>query len=206
MLKALVLCEVSGIWSGLLNAAGFDVLQVDLGCSPGRRSPGWKAHRWNVLDVPPADWDVVVAFPPCTTFANVGAMHWKTRDQYPALQVLTHCARLCAGARIAGLLENPRGLVSRILGAPSMEVNPWEWAAAYRERYSKRTDLWLWNWPPPMSIWSGDPKAATRSWVRNQPGGRPNNQARRSIGWEGMAAAFVGSLLTGRDPWARLSA
>jgi hypothetical protein len=212
--RALVLCEESGVWSEALWRRGFDVTQVDLALPPGwhRLDTNWvqvgadAAWWWDQ-----ASWfHVVLAFPPCDDLSAAGAHLWPGKDVYEALAFASGCAAAARGARVAGLVENPRGLLQRVLGRPSMVVNPWEYSAEPAENVKKRTCLWLNGWPPPFSLFSGSVSAAP--FVDNVPGSRDQKRI-RSRSWVGMAAAFVGSLVSSVrwpvgevHPWCRASA
>ena len=90
---------------------------------------------------------------------------------------------------ISSLIENPAGLATRLLGPPTMIVQPWMYATGPHEARCKRTLLWLRNWPPPLQTWSH--AQAPRRFMSWAPG---RCQATRSQSWPGMAAAFIASL------------
>lgn len=202
-MKALVLCEASGIWSRELYRRGYDVLQVDL-CMPGVKLgervesvPEFVRYCGDVRSVSGVGFDVVCAFPPCTDLACSGALHWAAKalrgDVLSALALLTYCAAIAAAAPF-GLVENPMGLASRVLGKASRVVQPWQFATSAEEHVQKRTNLWLtgWPWVPgytgainrPCSFIDRLPPAADRSAVRSRS-------------WVGMASAFVACLPKG---------
>ena len=203
---ALVLCEQSGTWSNELHQRGYRVIQVDLAAETSRQVlPGWDVLKADIRDIKPAQVgpvDVVAAFPPCTMLAGSGAGWWEAKAaaglMYEALEVLTCAAWWACSARVAGLVENPRGLASRVLGPSTIEVEPWQFSSCRREDFSKRTRLWLYKWPPAFCLWSGY-SGRLRSWVRHVGGKSPDYQAQRSLSWQGMAHAYVNVLPAGGE-------
>lgn len=193
MKRALVLCEVSGIWSNQLHLAGFDVTQVDIGMeNPGRRGDNLVAHRADARDYWEGVWDVVCAFPPCTDLSAAGAHLWKKKDVYPGLAFLLGCARAATSASIGGLIENPVGLARRVLGMPDAKVHPWQFAEDASEHKQKRTCFWMYGqWAPPFMVgYAGYNSKPTPfdKWSAFQGSGV------RSKSWEGMASVFVSQL------------
>lgn len=202
-MKALVLCEVSGIWSEALWRRGYDVLQVDLampglnvGDMVGRSD--WVRMRGDVMQVSFEKFDVVCAFPPCTHLALSGARYWASKagsgDVLSAMALLTRCAKLAAGSRVAGVVENPRGLASRVLGCASLECHPWEFASGPDEHRMKRTALWLYGWPLVLRMSGCSRRPLTMVEWGSGLDGREARAALRSHAWVGMASAFVAAL------------
>lgn len=190
---ALVLCERSGIWSAALHRRGYSVLQVDLTLGrPRHVADHWTQAGCDLRIFSHDHPDVVCAFPPCTSLTAAAAHRWHTQDVYPALELLTAAAAIAAGAQLAGLVENPQGLASRILGRPSLQVHPWQYAVTPGDRRMKRTNLWLFNWPPPLQVWTHDANAPRMlTWAAFSGPGR------RERSWPDMAAAFVATLPPG---------
>lgn len=198
-MKALVLCEVSGIWSEALYRRGYEVTQVDILVEPGvvAGSCGrWNRERADLREFRPGAWDVVCAFPPCTHLSNAGTA-FRVRKASSGLileaaALLVHAAWVASGAGLAGLLENPRGLACRLLGSCSLECHPWWWASEPGEGKQKRRQLWLWRWAAPLAVWSSYPGA-----LKFDTWSAFAGDAVRSKSWRGMASAFVGTLPVG---------
>ena len=190
--QALVLCERSLTWSGALTRAGFHVDTFDL-LPPLTAVPaGVTFHLQDARDARTDCYQVAIAFPPCTHLSQAGARSWPAKAA--AGQILDAAAFALDVAEIVAaapiwLIENPLGLMSRLLGPPSLVVHPWMYAEAPNENRCKRTCLWLHHWPPPLQIWSDASHP-----IRFMDWAPMHSQVIRSQSWPGMAAAFVASL------------
>lgn len=202
MKKAIVMCEVSGVWAGELHRAGFDVTQVDLKLTPANLAPSWRTVGTDVREFVGEVFDVAVGFPPCTDLSAAGARYWKTKNLYGGLALAAAVASIAAGARVAGLVENPQGLMSRILGKPDCTVHPWQFAGCPGEHVMKRTCLWLFGCfrPPFMRGFAGYVNRP-RTMMEWRPKFWEVDSEQRasacSVGWQGMAAEFVSQLAGG---------
>jgi hypothetical protein len=137
-LRVLVACEFSGIVRDAFAARGHDAWSCDLLPTerPGQHLIG------DVLALPLAEFDLLIAHPPCTYLARSGARWWPERRELQVAAV-AFCRALLAApvARIA--LENPIGILSSALRAPDQIVDPFMFGHAER----KATCLWLKNLP-----------------------------------------------------------
>jgi hypothetical protein len=101
-------------------------------------TPGFHI-KGDVLKLLRADWDMMIAFPPCTYLSNVGACWWdgKVSEQQAAMSF----ARQLWNAPISKIvIENPRGRMSMALGQQAtQEIQPW----MFGDPYTKRTGLWI---------------------------------------------------------------
>lgn len=190
---ALVACEASGIWSQYLVEAGFDVTQVDIALPAGRRDVygNWTQIGGDVTPYLAHNWDVVACFPPCTDISYAGAHLFKRKgDQiWAGLTFFLACCECAARARVAGLVENPRGLPCRLdVGTTSIIVHPWQFAESQSENVLKLTHLWLYRWSIPFPTFAGSTNA--KPFVDTVPGGK-NQKTIRSASWRGMAKHFV---------------
>lgn len=87
------------------------------------------------------DWDMVIAFPPCTHLAVSGARHFveKQRDGrqdmgigfFKAFTALDHVPRVA--------IENPVGIMSKLYRKPDQIIQPW----MFGHPEQKATCLWL---------------------------------------------------------------
>ena len=75
-MKVLVACEYSGKVRDAFASKGHDALSCDL--LPNDNSNG-NHYQGDVRDVLYNEWDLIVAHPPCTYFANSG-VHWLHKD------------------------------------------------------------------------------------------------------------------------------
>jgi len=166
------LCGGSGAWSRPYVDAGYDVRLVTY--------PGHDVREY----MPPSNVHGILAAPPCTMFSLSGN-RWKrsTEQMIEALQVADACLRIvdeCSPAWWA--LENPAGILSRVLGRPSLKFQPYE----YGDPYQKET--WIWGeFTVPEKTGSGG-QIDQRIFRMAPSEDRP---AKRSITPAGFARAFL---------------
>jgi site-specific DNA-cytosine methylase len=177
-MKVLVACEFSGVVRDAFAARGHDAWSCDL--LPSERAG--QHLEGNVLDFLCLQWDLLIAFPPCTHLSVSGARWFgsKREEQRQALvffyALLTDsCPRIC--------IENPVGIVSTHIRKPTQVINPWQ----FGHGEAKRTCLWLKNLPrlQPTEIVAGrEPRV---HWAA--PG--PDRWKERSRTLPGIAAAMA---------------
>ena len=93
------------------------------------------------MEVVKMDWDMVLAFPPCTNLASSGAAWFeqKRRDGrqqmgigfFLAFTALDHVPKVA--------IENPVGIMSRLYRKPDQIIHPW----MFGHPEQKATCLWL---------------------------------------------------------------
>jgi len=136
-MRILVACEESQAVTKELRKRGHEAYSCDpLPCSGGR--PGWHlqqlAEAWLM-----EDWDMVIAFPPCTHLASSGAPSWpqKVADgrQQAAIDFVMKIYDSCD--RVA--IENPVGKLSTAWRKPDQIIQPWQ----FGDPFMKKTCLWL---------------------------------------------------------------
>jgi hypothetical protein len=99
--------------------------------------------------VPPGEFDVVFAFPPCTHLAGSGARWWKSKGPEAlaeALDLVAHTRRIIeeSGAPV-WMIENPVGRLATHWRKPDYYFNPCEFGGYLDppgDAYTKRTCLW----------------------------------------------------------------
>lgn len=174
-MKVLIACEFSGRVRDAFIANGHDAISCDLipTESPGPHIIG------DVLNHLDKDWDLIIAFPPCTYLAVSGASwHYDTQEMHAAINFVKNiwnapCNRLA--------IENPIGALSTWWYKPSQYIQPWE----YGHGETKRTCLWIRNLPylVPTNIVPGRNPRIHRmsgSWKRE-----------RSLTYPGIAKAMA---------------
>jgi site-specific DNA-cytosine methylase len=126
----LSLYDFTGNWSAPYRAAGYDVIQWDLGL-------GQDVRLMERLDV---DIHGILSAPPCTVFANAGA-RWPRTDQ----DMVNGLSTVDAVFRAVALynpawwaLENPVGKLVRYIGPPAFKFDPCD----FGDPYTKKTYLW----------------------------------------------------------------
>ncbi len=143
-LRILLACEESQAVTKELRSRGHEAYSCDLyPCSGGH--PEWHLQQ-DVSELLEQEWDMIIAFPPCTYLTNGGAVR-----MYPQKGVVDP-ARLAKAMeakeffmqfynadcpRIA--IENPMPM--KIVGLPekTQVIQPYQ----FGDPYSKRTYLWL---------------------------------------------------------------
>ncbi len=138
-MKILVACEESQAVTKAFRARGHDAYSCDiLDCSGGH--PEWHIQG-DVLSELKNDWDMVLAFPPCTHLAVSGAAHFATKRadgrQQEGIDFFLEFTKLDHVPKVA--IENPIGIMSKIYRKPNQIIQPYQ----FGENASKRTCLWL---------------------------------------------------------------
>ena len=190
MPRLLVACEYSGRVRDAFTAKGWDAWSCDLlpTDAPGNH------YQCPVEDVLNNDWDMLIAFPPCTYLCSSG-MHWTTRgkrdpelteDALNFVQLLMHAPV----QKIA--IENPVGIISTRIRKPDCLIQPYE----FGHPESKKTCLWLKNLPvlQPTNVCT---KPASGYWDNQTPSGQnrlgpsPDRWKERSKTYPGIASAMA---------------
>ena len=138
-MRVLCACEESQAVTSELRKLGHEAYSCDLRPTSGNH-PEWHIQA-DALEVCKLDWDMVLAFPPCTHLAVSGASSFpaKKRDGrqqraigfFLAFTALDHVPRVC--------IENPVGIMSTEYRKPDQIIEPWQ----FGEPHEKKTCLWL---------------------------------------------------------------
>lgn len=114
-------------------------------CHVGGGHSEWHIQA-DALEIVKLEWDMVLAFPPCTHLATSGARHFdaKRRDgrQYMGAGFFLAFTALDHVPMVA--IENPVGIMSSIYRKPDQIIQPYEFGDPHR----KTTCLWLKGLPP----------------------------------------------------------
>jgi len=198
-MRVLVACECSGTVRDAFLDAGHDAYSCDLLPSDSDRG----ARRHIIGDVSPllsAEWDLVVAHPPCTYLCNSG-VRWlfstigRTELMAQGAEFFRKC--LNANAKMV-CVENPiphKYAVEIIREQYSQIVQPWQ----FGHGETKATCLWLRGLPllQPTNVVPGRVGR-----IHRLPPG-PNRSKLRAITYSGIARAMAqqwgGTLNTGCD-------
>jgi hypothetical protein len=182
MLTILSLCDRSGEWSRPYEAAGYDVIRVDLQNAVRRDV---RLLEW--IDVPIYG---ILAAPPCDHFAASGARWWEEKGEeavFEGLSVVDACLRAVAIYRPEfWALENPVGRLRRYLGPPAFTFDPCE----FGDPYTKKTLLWGHFTPPVplVSVQARTPVEPVLGSKIHRMGSKQKNE--RSVTPAGFAQAF----------------
>lgn len=177
-MRVLVACEFSGKVRDAFIRKGHDAISCDLIQS----ETDGPHYLGDVRDILKENWDLIIAFPPCTHLARSGARWWKNRreEQQQALDFVRElmnapCEKIC--------IENPIGAISTNIRKPDQVIHPWQ----FGHGETKTTCLWLKNLKhlTPTNIVSGREHR-----IHNMPGTKHRTRL-RSITYDGIANAMA---------------
>jgi len=136
--RVLVACEESQAVTKEFRAMGHEAYSCDVLETSGD-NPEWHLQQ-DVIPLLKQDWDLIIAFPPCTHLASSGAAWFaeKRRDgrQQEGIDFFMLFTNLSAPKVV---IENPVGIMSRVYRKPDQIIQPW-W---FGDPFEKRTCLWL---------------------------------------------------------------
>lgn len=188
-MRVLIACEESQTVCKAFRAKGHEAYSCDiLPCSGGH--PEWHIQDdvKNVLrhDFTDPEWDMVIAFPPCTYLSFAG-MRWNVNN--PERQRKTEQAvmffeffLMLKTYKVA--IENPVGVIPRHTGVKwNQMIHPWQFGHGEQ----KKTCLWLRHLPPlePTNVVEG----REQKMFKMAPG--PDRAKLRSKTYPGIAKAMA---------------
>lgn len=138
-MKVLIACEFSGIVREAFTARGHEARSVDILPSEIPRDH----YQSRIEEIPKkGQWDLMIAFPPCTHLAVSGARWFKDKlqEQKDAIDFFMYLVNSDI-PRIA--IENPIGIMSSKYRKPDQIIQPW----MFGHGETKATCLWLKNLP-----------------------------------------------------------
>jgi site-specific DNA-cytosine methylase len=144
-MRILLACEESQAVTKEFRKLGHEAFSCDiLPCSGGK-------HEWHlqqdVTELLKQDWDLIIAFPPCT-FLTVTGNRWFNIERYGEKAIKRHADRkeaidffmMFANAKCDKVaIENPVGVMSSEWRKPNQIINPYQFGDAFE----KKTCLWL---------------------------------------------------------------
>lgn len=139
MSRVLVACEESQAVTCRLRRMGVEAYSCDLLPASGRH-PEWHIQA-DALEVVKMEWDMVLAFPPCTHLAVSGAPSFeeKRRDGRQQLGIGFFLAFTALDHVPMVAIENPVGIMSKLYRKPDQIIHPYMFGDPAR----KKTCLWL---------------------------------------------------------------
>lgn len=178
-MRVLVACERSGRVRDAFLARGHDAISCDIEPTdvPG---PHIQADVRTVLG---DEWDMMIAFPPCTHLAASGA-RWFKRKQREQEEALLFVRQLMYATWIPKkAIENPIGVISTRVAKPTQIIQPWQ----FGHGETKATCLWLSGLPKlkPTKIVDG---RETR--IHRMPPSKDRAKL-RSLTYQGIADAMA---------------
>ena len=164
-MKILVACEESQAVTKVMRARGHEAFSCDVLPSSGGH-PEWHLQE-DVIPLLQKDWDMVIAFPPCTHLAVSGAPHFakKRADgrQQQGIDFFNVFTNLPHIPKVA--IENPIGIMSNLWRKPDQIIHPY----MFGDEFSKATCLWLKGLPlltPTKMVGKGEFK----EWIDKKTG------------------------------------
>ena len=194
-LKVLLACEESQAVTKEFRRLGHEAYSCDILPTSGEH-PEWHLQQ----DVEPLlkdDWDLIIAFPPCTHLAVSGAAWFEQKRldgrQQEGIDFFMLFTDL-ACERVA--IENPVGIMSTNYRKPTQIIQPYE----FGDPYSKKTCLWLKGLPKliPTNQVDPEPRKVFKSgnsmpqWYADAWGKSPEERSKiRSKTFPGIARAMA---------------
>lgn len=190
-MRVLLACEESQACCKEFRRLGHEAYSCDLLPASGG-APQWHIQA-DALEVCKMEWDMVIAFPPCTNLAVSGARWFPEKRRngsqlmgegfFLAFTALDHVPRVA--------IENPIGIMSREYRKPDQIIQPW----MFGHPETKATCLWLKGLPPlvPTNDVSAEmaelPDSEAHRVHNMSPG--PQRAALRSKTYPGIARAMA---------------
>ena len=144
-MRVLMACEESQAVTKEFRKLGHEAYSCDIKpCTGGH--PEWHIEG-DVFEVINQQWDMVIAFPPCT-YLTVTGNRWFNIEKYGEKAIQRHKDRELAVEFFTAIseldcdkiaIENPVGVMSTLLRKPEQIIQPWQFGDAFE----KKTCLWL---------------------------------------------------------------
>jgi site-specific DNA-cytosine methylase len=137
-MRILLACEESQTVTKAFRALGHEAYSCDILPASGGYQQ-WHIQK-DVVEVLKDQWDMIIAFPPCTHLASSGAAWFEAKRADGRQQQAIDFFMIFANhpcEKIA--IENPVGIMSSRYRKPNQIIQPWQ----FGDSYSKRTCLWL---------------------------------------------------------------
>lgn len=180
-MKILVACEESQVVTAAFRRKGHEAYSCDILRTSGDFDE-WHIQG-NVIDQLYKDWDIVIAFPPCTDLSVSGSRWFKEKQEDGRQQQSIAFFNLFTKLKCKWAIENPIGIMSTHYRKPDQIIQPWQ----FGHGETKATCLWLNGLPKlkPSNIVEGREQ---RIW-KLPPG--PERAKLRSKTFPGIAAAMA---------------
>lgn len=180
-MKILVACEESATVREAFRKLGHNAWSCDI--IPSRVKGNH--YQGDVKDILNDEWDMMIAFPPCTHLSVSGARWFKEKQKSGVQQQAIEFFMMLVNAPIKRIaIENPISIMSTHYRKPDQIIQPWQ----YGHGETKSTCLWLKGLPllSPTEIVEGREQ---RVW-RLPPS--EDRSKLRSKTYQGIANAMAG--------------
>ena len=140
-MKILLACEESQAVCKEFRVLGHEAFSCDILPTSGD-NPEWHIQG-DVMEVMySGEWDMMIAFPPCTHLAVSGARHFKQKKEDGRQKEGIEFFMNIVHAPIEYIaIENPIGIMSTLYRKPDQIIHPYY----FGDPFSKKTCLWLKN-------------------------------------------------------------
>lgn len=198
-MRILVACEESQAVAIEFRKRGHEAYSCDVvECSGGH--PEWHLQQ-DVTELLKQQWDMIIAFPPCTYITNAGAVRMRVKGEIvperysKAMEAKAFFMQFINADCKKIAIENPTPM--KLVGLPdyTQAIQPYQ----FGHPYSKRTCLWLKGLPPLMPTEivgehtpyvNGGCKDANGNYRKAQ-GRNERDQKTRSKTFSGIATAMA---------------
>lgn len=138
-MRVLVACEYSGQVRDCFNDLGHTAMSCDL-LPTDSPWPGLH-YQGDIRDVLYSEWDLLIAFPPCTHLAASGVRHFPEKIADGRQAAALDFVRLLMSAKHIPrrAYENPVGIISTHIRQPDQIIQPFQ----FGHNETKKTCLWL---------------------------------------------------------------
>lgn len=137
-MKVLLACEESQAVTKEFRSLGHEAWSCDLYETSGN-NPEWHIQG-DVIPLLKENWDLIIAFPPCTHLASSGAAWFEAKRADGRQQEAIDFFMVIANAECPKIaIENPVGVMSSQWRKPDQIIQPWQ----FGDSFNKRTCLWL---------------------------------------------------------------
>ena len=136
-MRVLVACEFSATVRDAFRKLGHDAWSCDI--IPTDANPQYHLQQ-DVTELLEQEWNMIIAFPPCTHIAVSGSKYFKQKIADGRQQQGIDFFMLFANADCPKIaIENPIGIMSTKFRKPNQIIQPYQFGHAE----SKKTCLWL---------------------------------------------------------------
>jgi hypothetical protein len=142
-MKVLIACEESQVVCKAFREKGHEAFSCDIQDCSGER-PEWHFKEDVLKVISRCQWDMMIAFPPCTYLTYAATRHWNLpgRDKQREEGMKFFMEMINAPIKKIAV-ENPQGWPNTVYRKPDQIIHPWY----FGDNDKKRTCLWLKNLP-----------------------------------------------------------
>ena len=182
-MRVLIACEYSGAVRREFRKRDHDAWSCDL--EPAEDGSAYHIQGDAIEAAYGSQWDMMLAFPPCTHLAVSGARWFAEKRADGRQQAALEFVRLLLDAPVSRIaLENPVSIISTAIRPPDQIIQPWQ----FGHGETKRTCLWLSQNLPLLTPTRTVSGRTPRVW-KMAPG--PNRSRERSRTFSGIARAMA---------------